>query len=65
VDYEMADGRRRLRDHSIKLYSLTDFTSLTTAAFQLNLIDSEELKLLKDWHSDPKKWSEQFRSFGN
>jgi orotate phosphoribosyltransferase len=62
VDYEMSEAKRRLSELSMKLFSLTDFTSLTTAAFELNLIDSDGVKLLKDWHTDPKKWSEKLGS---
>jgi orotate phosphoribosyltransferase len=58
VDYEMEIAKTRLSDLSIQLYSLTDFTSLTKAAFELNLVTEEGLSLLKRWHTDPKKWSE-------
>ena len=58
VDYEMKAAQQRLGDLSIKLLSLTDFTSLTKAAFELELVKEEELVLLNEWHADPKKWSE-------
>jgi orotate phosphoribosyltransferase len=58
VDYEMEIAKTRLSDLSIQLFSLTDFTSLTKAAFELNLVTEEGLNLLKRWHTDPKKWSE-------
>ena len=60
VDYEMQSAKTRLSDLSIKLFSLTDFTSLTKQAFELNLIDLEGLNLLKEWHADPKAWSAKF-----
>lgn len=60
VDYEMQSAKERLNDLSIKLFSLTDFTSLTKQAFELNLIDLEGLNLLKEWHADPKAWSARF-----
>lgn len=60
VDYEMQSAKTRLSDLSIQLYSLTDFTALTSAAFELNLIDQEGLNLLKEWHADPKAWSAKF-----
>ncbi len=60
VDYEMAGAKERLSNQSIQLFALTDFTSLTFAAFELNLIDQDGLNLLKEWHADPKTWSEKF-----
>ncbi len=59
VDYEMHGAKAKLNDLSMKLFSLTDFTSLTNQAFELNLIDREGLNLLRQWHADPKAWSEQ------
>lgn len=58
VDYQMEIAKSRLSDLSIQLFSLTDFTALTKAAFELNLISEEGLNLLKRWHTDPSKWSE-------
>ena len=60
VDYEMQDSLTRLCELSIQLYPLTDFTSLTFMAFELNLINLEDLKTLKEWHTDPKAWSAKF-----
>lgn len=60
VDYEMQVAHSRLKDLSIQLFSLTDFTSLIKAAFELNLINQEGLNLLKEWHADPKAWSAKF-----
>ena len=60
VDYEMQGAKARLNDLAIQLYSLTDFTSLTSMAFELNLIDLEGLKQLENWHADPKAWSAKF-----
>ena len=60
VDYEMQGAKTRLSDLSIQLYSLTDFTALTSAAFELNLINQEGLNLLREWHADPKAWSAKF-----
>ncbi len=60
VDYEMQSAKDRLSNLSIQLFSLTDFTSLTIAAFELNLINQDGLNLLKEWHADPKAWSAKF-----
>ncbi|MBC7428782.1 MAG: orotate phosphoribosyltransferase [Bacteriovorax sp.] len=60
VDYEMIGAQERLRNLSIQLFALTDFTSLTMAAFELNLINQDGLNLLKEWHADPKAWSVKF-----
>lgn len=60
VDYEMQSAKRRLSDLSIQLFSLTDFTALTSMAFELNLINQEGLNLLREWHADPKAWSAKF-----
>lgn len=60
VDYQMAEAQKRLKDLSLKLYSLTDFDHLVEAALELKFIDSEGKKLLIDWHADPKEWSKLF-----
>lgn len=57
VDYEMKGAKDRLSNLSIQLFSLTDFTSLTLAAYELKLIDQQGMNLLKKWHADPKTWS--------
>ena len=56
----MQGAKARLNDLAIQLYSLTDFTSLTSMAFELNLIDLEGLKQLENWHADPNAWSAKF-----
>ena len=60
VDYEMQSAQTKLRDLSIKLHSLTDFSSLILKAFELSLIDKTGFDLLKEWHTDPKAWSLKF-----
>lgn len=60
VDYETPISQERLSNLSIQLFALTDFTSLTLAAFELNLIDHAGMNLLKEWHADPKAWSAKF-----
>lgn len=62
VDYEMPEAADRLQKLSINLWSLTDFSSLISSALELKLIDDEGMQLLKNWHSDPKKWSESFKA---
>ncbi len=58
VDYEMKAAKAKLADLGIDLYSLTDFTSLSLAALELNLVNQAEFELLVDWQSDPQKWSD-------
>ena len=59
VNYEMKSSQKHLSDLSIQLISLTDFTSLSLAAFELKLINQDELTLLKKWHSDPDNWCDK------
>lgn len=58
VDYQMKEAIARLNDLSIKLFSLTDFSTLVAAAFELKMIDQNGVGLLEAWHADPKKWSD-------
>jgi orotate phosphoribosyltransferase len=60
VDYQMQGAQTKLADLSIQLFSLTDFASLISQAFELSLIDRDGLNLLKEWHTDPKAWSARF-----
>lgn len=60
VDYQMSEAKKRLKELSLNVYSLTDFEHLVEASFELNFIDTEGKKLLMEWHSDPKEWSKQF-----
>lgn len=62
VTYQMPEANEKLRSLNIKLWSLTDFDHILKAALELKQIDEEGLHLLKNWHSDPKKWSESIRS---
>lgn len=59
VDYQMAEARKRLQELSLTLWPLTDFSSMIECAHELKKIDEEGVKLLMDWHNDPKQWSEQ------
>jgi orotate phosphoribosyltransferase len=59
VDYQMQSAQTKLAELEMKLYSLTNFSSLITGAFELNLIDHDGMNLLKEWHTDPKAWSER------
>ena len=59
VDYQMQIASQRLNEHSIQLFSLTDFTSLSLAALELRLIDQEAFELLKSWQINPKLWSDK------
>ena len=58
VDYQMKTSQAKLAEHKIQLHSLTDFTSLSLAAFELKLINHDELALLKKWQNDPNNWSD-------
>ena len=58
VDYQMEESKKRLKELSLTLYSLTDFEHLVEAAFELKLIDADGRKLLIEWHTDPKGWSQ-------
>jgi orotate phosphoribosyltransferase len=60
VDYQMGEAKKRLKELSLSLVSLTDFAHLIEAALDMKLIDSEGKKLLIDWHADPKEWSRLF-----
>ncbi len=60
VDYEMESSRDKTKSLSINLWPLTDFSSLVSCALELNLIDDEGKRLLKEWHSDPEKWSDSY-----
>ncbi|MBC7540973.1 MAG: orotate phosphoribosyltransferase [Bacteriovorax sp.] len=60
VDYQMSEAKKRLKELSLSLISLTDFDHLIQAALEMKLIDSEGKKLLIDWHADPKEWSRVF-----
>jgi len=53
----MPESKRRIKNLSMTLLSLTDFDHLIQAAKELNFIDSDGKKLLMDWHSDPIEWS--------
>ena len=59
VDYQMQIASQRLSEHSIQLFSLTDFTSLSLAALELRLIDQEAFELLKSWQINPTLWSDK------
>ena len=60
VDYEMGSAHEKAKSLSINLWSLTDFTTIISCALELKLIDDEGKRLLKQWHSDPKKWSDTY-----
>jgi orotate phosphoribosyltransferase len=57
VDYQMDEAKKRLKELSLNLYSLTDFEHLVEAALQLHFINSDGKNLLMDWHADPKSWT--------
>ena len=58
VDYEMPEAKKQLQALGIKLWALTDFTSMVKSALEMKIIDEEGERLLLNWHSDPKKWSD-------
>jgi len=58
VDYEMKTSRVKLTEQGLELFSLTDFTSLSLAALELNLVNQAEYELLKSWQNDPRAWSD-------
>lgn len=60
VDYQMQSAQIKINELEMKLFSLTDFASLITQAFELNLINLDGMNLLKEWHTDPKAWSARF-----
>lgn len=42
----------------VKLYSLTDYTTLIAVAVEKGLIHEKELDLLENWRKHPETWSE-------
>lgn len=53
VNYEMKVVEEILPSLGISLHSLTDFSTIINVA---NL-DDKELKILKNWHNNPKAWT--------
>ena len=57
VDYQTPAAITRSKELSLPIHSLTQFSNLVDTAVTMGLIDSEDKKLLEEWHVDPKAWS--------
>lgn len=56
VDYEMEKAQERMKNLEIDLISLTDFSHIVMAAFELGFINSEEQAMLEKWQKNPEAW---------
>lgn len=60
VDYETKASRQVLQDLDITLTSLVTFSDLIETALELQSISSADILTLREWHYDPKSWSNRF-----
>lgn len=56
VDYQMPAAIEVLKKYSLDLISLTNFDEILGAANSDNILNEEEIQLLRDWHRDPVRW---------
>ncbi|MGM0124255.1 orotate phosphoribosyltransferase [Enterococcus sp. AZ194] len=54
--YELAKGITNFEAHKTPLITLTNYSTLIEVALESNYINENELKLLKDWKTDPENW---------
>jgi orotate phosphoribosyltransferase len=54
--YELEKGKELLAEAGVKVYSLTDFTTLTEVARERNEISTDDLAKLADWRKNPAEW---------
>lgn len=60
VDYETVTSRQVLQELGVKLTALVTFSDLIATAHEMKTISSADILALKEWHRDPKAWSNQF-----
>lgn len=60
VDYETTASKQVLDELNIKLTALVTFTDLIETAHEMKSISSADILTLKEWHRDPKIWSQKF-----
>lgn len=60
VDYQSQAAQNVLQYLGIKLTSLVTFSDLIETAHELNRITSADILALKNWHQNPKAWSDNF-----
>ncbi|SDM63507.1 orotate phosphoribosyltransferase [Fictibacillus solisalsi] len=54
--YELSKGAANLKEHGIKVQTLTDFSTLIETASQEGYITKDNLSHLLQWKEDPENW---------
>lgn len=54
--YELEKGKKLLNEANIKVYSLTDFTTLAQVANEKGYIKEEDMQKLAEFRKNPEEW---------
>jgi orotate phosphoribosyltransferase len=57
--YGMEKSVQNLKEHKLKLKTLTTFAETVTAAQKLKLISEDEVKTILEWAKDPSGWGKK------
>lgn len=49
-------AKENFKQSNVELYTLGDYENLLEQAYQTNYLNKEELKLLKNWRTNPAQW---------
>ncbi len=60
VDYQTQVSQKVLAELAVSLSSLVTFSELIETAHEIGKISSADILRLKEWHHDPKEWSDKF-----
>lgn len=55
--YQMKSAQEKFNEAKIKLYTLTDFTTLVEAAVEREYVTQEEATKILEWNQDPTGWA--------
>lgn len=54
--YELPKGIENFQRHQTKLVTLTNYSTLITAAVENHYVDQDDISLLQKWKQDPSSW---------
>lgn len=54
--YELAKGFNNFKENNIKLFCLSNYTTLVNVAKEIGYINEDNLETLKKWRKNPSEW---------
>jgi orotate phosphoribosyltransferase len=59
TSYDFKEGNQAFKKAKVNLHTLTDFETILNQAQKLEILDENQVEIIKDWLNDPWNWAKK------